>query len=114
MLRRALPILLSTAAFAGLSAAPAMAKSCNISGKEQSLGATYVTSLSAKNTSCGKAEKVVRAYNECRGGGKKCKRKVLGFKCRQRTLASSPLQYDAKVSCKKGGARVKFTYTQNT
>ena len=114
MLRRALPLLLSTCALVVLSAAPAQAKSCNIDGKQQSLGATYVTSLSAKGTSCGKAEGVVKAYHACRGGGKKCKRKVNGFKCRQTIVSSSPLQYDAKVSCKKGGARVKFAYTQNT
>jgi hypothetical protein len=51
MLRRTLPLLLSTCALVVLSAAPAQAKSCNIDGKQQNLGATYVTSLSAKNTS---------------------------------------------------------------
>lgn len=114
MLRRTLPILASTAAIIGFSAAPALAKSCNIDGKQQSLGATYVTTLSAKGTSCRKAEKVVKAYNDCRGSSKKCKRKVLGFKCRTKVLASSPLQYDAKATCKKGGSKVKFNYTQNT
>ncbi len=114
MLRRVLPILLTTGAIVGLSATPALAKSCNIDGKQQDLGATYVTTLSAKGTSCGKAETVVRGYNECRGSGKKCGRKVSGFKCKTTVLATSPLQYDAKVSCKKGGSRVKFTYTQNT
>lgn len=114
MPRRALPILLSTVAILVLSAAPAQAKSCNIDGEQQNLGATYVTSVSAKRTSCGKAKKVVRAYHACRGSSKTCRKKVMGFKCRQRILADAGIQYDAKVTCKKGGAKVKFTYTQNT
>ena len=114
MLRRALPLLLSTCALVALPAAPAHAKSCNIEGKQQNLGATYVTSLSAKNTSCRAAEGVVRAYHDCRGNGRKCKRKVKGYKCRQTIVSSSPLQYDANVKCKRGAKRVNFAYTQNT
>lgn len=114
MLRRALPLLLSTCALVALSATPAHARSCNIDGKQQDLGATYVTSLSARNTSCRAAEGVVRAYHECRGGGKECKRKVNGYRCRQTIVNSSPLQYDAVVRCRRGAKRVKFAYTQNT
>jgi hypothetical protein len=114
MLRRALPLLLSTCALVVLSAAPAQAKSCNIDGKQQNLGATYVTSLSAKNTSCRAAEGVVREYHDCRGNRRTCKRKVNGYRCRQTIVSSSPLQYDANVRCKRGAKLVKFAYTQNT
>jgi hypothetical protein len=109
-------LLLALALPLAAQAAPTAqaSKSCNISGKQRDLGATYVTSLSAKRTSCGKAEGLVKAYHACRGSGKKCGRKVNGYKCRQKILAESPVQYDAKVTCKNGGKVVKHVYTQNT
>ncbi len=123
MLQRALIpclVLLCVPAVATAGPTAQAAKSCSLSQAERggstpsTLGATYVTSLSVKNTSCGKGKRVVRAYHSCRGSKMACKKKVMGFKCRQKTLATSPLQYDAKVTCKKGGKRVKHTYTQNT
>jgi hypothetical protein len=50
-----------------------------------------------------------------RNGGKKgrCTSKVRGFRCTE-TRESIPTQFDAKVSCSKGSARVKHTYTQFT
>lgn len=118
MLRRALiPSLLLLAAMpatAGSAPTAQASKSCNISGEERSFGATYVTSISARKVSCGKAKGVVRAYHDCRGSKKACRRKVKGFKCKQRILAESPVQYDARVNCKRGGKRVKHVYSQNT
>jgi hypothetical protein len=117
MLRRALiPCLILLCIPAAATADPTAqaSKSCNISGKERDLGATYVTSLSAKGTSCGKAEGVVRAFNDCRGSGKSCSGKAKGYKCTTKVLATSPVQYDAKATCKKSGAKVKFAFSQNT
>ena len=118
MLRRALIpslfLLLALPLSAQAGPDAVASKSCNISGEQQQLGATYVTSLSVRNTSCAKGKKVVRAYHDCRGNRRVCKRRVLGFKCRQTVLASSPVQYDARVKCKRGGKRVKHTYSQNT
>ncbi|MEJ7893627.1 MAG: hypothetical protein WKF94_13420 [Solirubrobacteraceae bacterium] len=105
----------SGAAYAGGPTAQA-AKSCGISGKERSFGATYVTTLSTRNTSCRNGEGVVRGFHRCRRelGGDTCSRKVDGYRCTQTKLATSPLQYDARVTCTRGGKRVKHTYTQNT
>jgi uncharacterized protein YyaL (SSP411 family) len=120
MPRRALipALLLLLALPASAQAAPTAqaAKTCNLSDAEQrgGMGATYQFNPSARNVSCGKAKKVVRAYHDCRGSGKTCGRKVLRFRCRQTIIAESPVQYDARVKCKRGGKRVAFRYTQNT
>jgi hypothetical protein len=92
------------------------AKSCSISGQQRSLGASYVTSLSVRHTRCSTGKSVVRAYHACRrahGWKGKCRHRVKGYKCRRNIGASSPVQYDAKVVCRRGGKRVTHTYTQN-
>lgn len=92
------------------------ARSCNISGQQRSLGASYVTSLSVRHTSCAKGKAVVRAYQACRrahGWKGKCRHRVKGYACKRHIQASSPVQYDAKVTCRRGAKRVTHTYTQN-
>lgn len=116
----------TVALVAALLAAPASgsdeAKSprsaCDISGQEQSLGASYVTSLKVRNTSCGKGVKVVIAYNACRkanGGAnsRNCPGTAKGFRCVTKVLAESPAQFNAKFDCRRGDKQVKGTYTQN-
>jgi hypothetical protein len=95
------------------------AKTCNISGKERKLGATYVTALKVRKVSCATAEKVVKAYHRCRfnAGGKdgKCSRRVRGgWSCSDRRFNKIPTQYDARATCKKGSARIWHSYTQFT
>jgi hypothetical protein len=111
-------LLVALAASATAGAAPRVhaARSCNISGQQQSLGASYVTSLSVRHTSCSNGKAVVRAYQKCRranGWKGKCHHRVKGFRCRRHIQDSSPVQYDAKVTCRRGGKRVTHTYTQN-
>ena len=92
------------------------AKSCGISGQQRDLGPTYVLSLSAKNVSCRKAKRLVRAYYNCRldNGGKRGKcGGVSGYSCSE-TRSGIKSQFDAKATCRKGGKRVTHTYTQNT
>lgn len=114
---RALPLAL--VAFA-LLAPSAHAKSCGLSKAEQggskpsTLGPTYVNGLSAKKTSCGKAKGVVKAYHACRGSKTSCSKKVKGYSCAQKKLDSSPIQYQARVTCSKGAKRVTHVYSQNT
>jgi hypothetical protein len=112
----------AAAAILALAPAAGTAKqarsACDISGKEQDLGASYVTSVKARNVGCGKALKVVIAYNECRkdnGGSdsRNCPDRVRGYSCNTRVLAESPAQFDAKFNCKNGDKKVKGTYTQN-
>lgn len=120
MLRRVILLSLAIVALLAISASSAQAKSCSLTPAEQggqkpsTLGGTYILSLSAKRTSCGKAKGVVRGFHDCRGSGKTCGRKVNGYKCGQKVVAESPVQYDATVTCRNGSKKVKFTYTQFT
>jgi hypothetical protein len=99
-----------------VTAVPATAKSCSV-GSGRDLGATYVTSVNAKRTTCKKARSLVRAYHRCRrdngGADGKCP-SIRGYSCSERKLADSRNQYDARASCKRGRKRVTQVYTQNT
>jgi hypothetical protein len=91
---------------------------CNISGKQQNLGASYVTSLEVQGVSCAQAEQVVQAYHQCRqkngGAGGTCTSPVNGFSCSEGSRQQVPgVQYNATVDCKKGDTEIKSTYTQN-
>lgn len=93
---------------------------CHLTAHEQrSLGASYVTSLKVKNTTCAKGKAVTLAFNKCRtAGGKpqgKCDRKVGQYTCTEHRYDAVPhVQYSSKVTCVAGGKRVLSTYTQNT
>jgi hypothetical protein len=105
---------------AGASAQRAGTTSCQLSAHEQrSLGASYVTSLKVKNTTCAKGKAVTLAFNRCRtAGGKpqgKCDRKVGRYTCTEHRYDAVPqVQYSSKVTCVSGKKRVLSTYTQNT
>lgn len=96
--------------------------SCDISGKEQDLGASYVTSLRVQGVGCTKAEKVIAAYHRCRhqngGPAGNCSDAVIGFKCKDGKRAGVPnVQYNATAKCRKASdsaKRIKSSYTQNT
>jgi hypothetical protein len=95
---------------------------CNISGKQQQLGASYVTSLKVQGVGCTKGEKVVKAYHQCRhqngGAAGTCGSTLLGFKCKDGKRTGVPnVQYNATAKCHKvsnPSKRVKSRYTQNT
>jgi hypothetical protein len=109
--------LTSLAATADADPTATAAAKCSLSGKERKLGPTYTTSLTVTGVSCATGEGVVKDYYTCRvrRGGKKgrCTTRVRGFSCTE-TRESIPTQFDAKVSCRKGSARVKHDYTQFT
>ncbi len=125
MKRLAFLIVLGTAVLAGCgggssdsSSTAAALSSCNINGRQQDLGASYVTSIQVAGVSCGQAEKVVVAYHRCRlqngGAGGTCKTAVMGFDCTEGARQSVPgVQYNATADCRKGDAEIKSTYTQN-
>jgi len=95
---------------------------CDISGKQQNLGASYVTSLKVQGVSCTKGEKVIKAYHQCRhqagGPAGTCGATLLGFKCKEGKRTGVPnVQYNATAKCHKvsnASKRVKSRYTQNT
>lgn len=100
------------------STSTAALSSCDINGKQQDLGASYVTSIAVGKVSCGQAEKVVLAYHHCRlangGAGGTCKTAVEGFNCTEGARQSVPgVQFNATADCRKGDAEIKSTYTQN-
>jgi hypothetical protein len=101
-------------------AAAQRATSCTLTTHDQRhLGASYVTSLSVKGTSCAAGKNVTLAFNRCRtSGGKpqgKCNRKVGHYTCTEKRYDAVPgVQYSSKVTCAWGQKRVFSTYTQNT
>ncbi len=90
---------------------------CDISGKERSLGASYVTSLKVAGVTCAKGEKTIKAYHRCRKakGGGVCGNPGKGWNCKEGKRSGVPdVQYSATVKCRKGASkRVKSRYTQN-
>lgn len=102
-----LPVIALAAATAGGSSAQSrttarVAGSCKV-GSGRNDGYSYVTSLSVRRTSCSNGLKLVKHNGRLRGWG--CKKKVLDH---------SPVQYDARMTCKSGGKQVVWTFTQNT
>jgi hypothetical protein len=129
-LKRLLPLLFAialTAAVAGCgggsddssdNTSTAALSSCDINGKQQNLGASYVTTIEVAKVSCGQAEKVVVAYHGCRrengGAGGTCDAAVMGFNCTEGARQSVPgVQFNATADCRKGDAEIKSSYTQN-
>jgi hypothetical protein len=94
------------------------ASSCNISGKEESLGPTYVTYIGVSGgASCKQAEKLVRAFYKCRvkhGGVAGHCSGVEGFRCTEDRYATIAVQYDSHVLCTRGRERIRHDYTQFT
>ena len=96
-------------------------EACDISGQQQNLGASYVTSLKVQGVSCAKGEKVIKAYHQCRhqsgGAAGNCSGTVLGFSCKDGKRTGVPnVQYNATAKCHKltnPSKRVKSRYTQN-
>jgi hypothetical protein len=91
---------------------------CNINGKQQDLGASYVTSIEVAGVGCDQAEKVILAYHHCRqangGAGGTCKSAVVGFTCTEGARQAVPgVQFNATADCRKGDAEIKSAYTQN-
>jgi hypothetical protein len=95
---------------------------CDISGQQQDLGASYVTSLKVQGVSCAKGEKVIKAYHRCRhqtgGPAGTCGQTLLGFRCKDGKRTGVPnVQYNATAKCHKvtsATKRIKSRYTQNT
>jgi hypothetical protein len=98
--------------------AAAELQTCNINGRQQQLGASYVTTIQVAKLSCAQAERVVIAYHHCRrrngGAGGRCNRPVLGFECTEDQRQAVPgVQFNATAECRKGDAEIKSAYTQN-
>jgi hypothetical protein len=87
-------------------------KSCSV-GDSQSYGTTYVLWIRARNVSCRKARKRVRAFHACREGARGRCPNLGRWNCSEnRTFGRG--SFDSTVKCKRGGKRVKHQYTQWT
>lgn len=116
MLRTLLLALLATAAVAATPAS-ASAATCKLPADGKGFGPTYLLSLKTTNASCSTGKAVVKAFHACATANSpkgRCVKKVLGYACTERRSAGIPTQFDAKTSCRKGAAKVDFTYTQYT
>jgi hypothetical protein len=100
------------------SASTTATRHCDISGQERKLGPTYVTSLRVRGVGCRTGKRVVRGYYRCRvrSGGRRgrCHSSVLGFSCSEHRIQSISTEFDARVTCRRGAARVWHDYTQFT
>lgn len=91
---------------------------CRLSVKEQrGLGATYVTSLKVAGVGCAFGKSVVKRFNRCRrsnGGARgQCRSRVRGLRCSERR-SGIKTQFNSNTTCRSGGKRVIFVYTQFT
>lgn len=111
-------LLTAFAASPSTSTAAAATKCSLAGGKDRKLGPTYTTKLTVTGTTCKVGYGLVTGWYKCRtAGGDKdgtCSKKISGFTCRETRKEAIPTQFDATVTCRKSGATVTHTYTQNT
>jgi hypothetical protein len=89
------------------------AKTCSV-GNGRGYGTTKVTYLRVSGTSCRSGRKLVKAFHACRPGKKgKCGNHLLGWSCTESRYHQRKHSYRSRVSCARGGKRVKHNYTQN-
>lgn len=107
--RSAVSLLFVVLALAALPAASSArgplahaAGKCGV-GSGRGYGYSYLTFLWVYKTSCSTGKSVAKAHGHVRGWG-----------CSKKILDKSPVQYDAKVTCKDGTREVQWEYTQNT
>jgi len=94
-------LLIATGALAQSPRAGA-AGGCGV-GSGKGYGYTYLTSLKVTNTSCTTGKTVAKHHGH-----------VSGWKCSTKRLATSPVQYESRVTCKSGSRQVVWTFSQNT
>jgi hypothetical protein len=115
--------VLAAAAFVPASASAA---SCGLSADEEYHRAgkslpTYTRSLKVSGgAKCATGHKLIKAYYKCRvaapSPGKKgrCTKKVMRYSCSEKRSNVIKTQFDARVTCRKGKARIVSDYTQFT
>ena len=116
MRRLTLPlvILAALALVALAGAGTATAKGCKSATYP---GEGYFNDLSVKGTSCPAGRAVQKSHYKCRvrNGGRdgRCNHRVEGYSCHERRGARTSVEYNARVTCKRGSKRVSWQYQQN-
>jgi hypothetical protein len=108
--RSIIALVSATAAFLGGAVAVSAAHepdaraaaNCGV-GSGRSLGYTYVTSLTVRGTSCSTGKNLAKHHGH-----------VSGWSCKNKRLATNPVQYQGRETCTSGSRRVVWTYSQNT
>lgn len=77
------------------------AGTCGV-GAGRGYGYSYLTWLWVYRTSCSTGRSLAKHHGH-----------VSGWRCSRRILDSSPVQYDAKVTCSSGHRKVQWTFTEN-
>jgi hypothetical protein len=81
-----------------------------------------IRSLALLATSCASAKKLALAYDKCRArdGGREgaCAKafRVLGYSCMESPAASgmTPVEFNARVTCRRAARTIVHSYQQNT
>jgi hypothetical protein len=108
-------LLLLVATAPGRAAAGPQASAAAVCKPPKYPGVGYFTSVSATGTGCASANRLVLAYYRCRikhGKAGRCTSTVLGYRCTEKRN-SIPTEIDARVTCRRGGAKVIHTYQQD-
>jgi hypothetical protein len=106
-------VLACLAAAPAHAAAARTARSC---GPPDYPGAGYFTSLSVTRVSCATGRSLTLAHYRCRTQRRpsgRCARRVRGYTCTERRT-SIATEIDGRVTCRRGGRRVVYSYQQNT
>ena len=81
-------------------------------------GPSYTRKMRATRTSCKNARRIAKSFYSCRkkngGADGRCRKKVRKYKCSEKRFNVIAIQYDSRVTCKRGKASVTFEYTQFT
>ncbi|MDT7648289.1 MAG: hypothetical protein QOC75_5289 [Pseudonocardiales bacterium] len=96
----------------GAGPAASAAKSCKVPSYP---GSGYFTSLKVRGTSCNTGRRVTLAHYRCRvrnGISGRCHHRVLRFGCSE-SRQSIPTEIVSRVTCRRGAAKVVYTYQQN-
>lgn len=125
--RSFLPLLAAVLLVPALVPATASAAtSCKLTADEEYHRAnnskpTYTRSLKVSGgATCATGHKMIGAYYRCRvakpspGKSGRCTSKVLRYTCTEKRSNVIPTQFDARVTCTKGRARIVHDYTQFT
>jgi hypothetical protein len=108
--------MLAAFALVFASVGTASAKSCSVKPSDYP-GDGYFTSLSVSGTSCSNGKSVAREHYRKRvnRGGRdgKFNGSVKGWSCRESSRNKSRNELNARVTCRRSGNRITFTYQQN-
>jgi hypothetical protein len=112
-------VTLTTACvLACLVAAPAhaaAARAARTCGPPEYPGSGYFTSLSVTRVTCATGRSLTLAHYRCRtrsGPGGRCTGRVRGYTCTERRT-SIATEIDGRVTCRRAGRRVVYSYQQN-